>query len=64
MQRVVRFTHDRVYTFRIDPDPPLAFWRVESEGRVYKSPLRVIGDETPAFFRSLASAADKAPNGL
>jgi hypothetical protein len=30
---------------------------VESEGRVYRSPLRAKGDELPPFFRDLAESA-------
>jgi hypothetical protein len=60
VDRIVQLSHAaRLHTFRIDPDPPLAFWRVESEGRVYRSPLRVLGDEQPAFFRELAQVADR-----
>jgi hypothetical protein len=58
MDRVVRLTYlERVYTFRVDPEPPLAFWRVEVQGMPsYRSPIRVTGHETPAFFRGMALA--------
>lgn len=62
MDRIVRLTHQgRVYTFRVDPDPPLAFWRVEAAGRAIPSPVRVLGDEEPGFFRTLAEWADRQP---
>lgn len=58
LERVVQLHHaGRIFTFRVDHDPPLAFWRIESDGRSYISPLRVTGDETEAFFRSLADTA-------
>jgi hypothetical protein len=47
------------FTFTVDEDAPFKFWRVESEGRVYKCPLEVRGGETPAFFRAPADAALK-----
>src|SRR5262249_4877094 len=38
----------------VEPDPPLAFWRVEARGRPpYHAPLRALGDERPEFFRAL-----------
>lgn len=58
LERVVRLHHaGRVFTFRVDDDPPLAFWRIESDGRRYLTPLRVTGEETEAFFRALADTA-------
>lgn len=47
-----------VATFRVDPCPPLAFWRVEIPGRSpYASPMRVTGEERPSFFYRLFAAA-------
>jgi hypothetical protein len=41
-------------------DPPFAFWRVETPGReLWRSPLRVTGDEQPQFFHEVARLADK-----
>lgn len=58
IERVVRLRHaGRVFTFRVDHDPPLAFWRIEADGRRYLTPMRVSGDETEAFFRALADTA-------
>lgn len=58
MKRVVHLDHHgQRFTFRVDHDPPLAFWTVESAGRIYRSPLSVSGDELPDFFRALADAA-------
>lgn len=58
LEPVVQPTHKgQQFTFRVDPMPPLAFWRVESEGRIYRSSMRVVGDEQPAFFGELADAA-------
>jgi hypothetical protein len=60
MKHIVRLIESgRVYTFRVDRDPPLSFWRVEMDGREpFLSPLRVTGNEQPAFFRALARTAD------
>ncbi len=58
IERVVTLDHDgRHLTFRVEKLPPLAFWSVESEGRIYPSPVHVSGDELPAFFRAPADAA-------
>jgi hypothetical protein len=56
---VVRLTHKgRHFTFWHTSDGPLAFWRVESSaGAMYVSPVRVVGDEHPEFFRRLADMA-------
>lgn len=60
METVVQLEHEgRRYTFRVDHDPPLAFWRVECEGRVYLTPMRVMGGEEPEFFRGIVEAAMK-----
>lgn len=40
----------RRFTVRVDRNGPLAFWRVECGERVYRSPMRVLGDEQPDFF--------------
>lgn len=54
LERVVQVDVDgRRFTFRVDHDPPLAFWRIEVDGIVRPLPLRVTGDETPDFFRTL-----------
>jgi hypothetical protein len=47
------------FTFTGDEEAPFKFWRVESDGRVYKCPMEVRGGEMPAFFRALADAALK-----
>ena len=47
----------RQFTFRVDDDPPLSFWRIESEGKVFRSPMTVSGNEEPEFFRALARTA-------
>ena len=48
--------HDAV----IVADPPLAFWWVETEGRkTWRSPMRVIGNESPEFFHGLARRWDE-----
>ena len=55
-----QLTHKgRVFNFRPDPVPPfrMAFWLVECEGRMFRSPERVTGDEPPEFFIALADAA-------
>ena len=49
----------RCFTFRQDERPPLSFWRVESEGRVFLSPFRVTGGEQPAFFLEAVRCAVK-----
>jgi hypothetical protein len=60
LERVVELTHEgRKFTFRVDRDSSLVFWRVESEGRIYRSPMLVQSDETPALFRSLADVASR-----
>jgi hypothetical protein len=44
VERVVQLTHKgRSFTFRADNEPPfpLAFWRAESEDRVYRSACRI-----------------------
>ncbi len=57
-ERPVELIHKgRRFLFQVDGDPPLGFWRVECDGREYVSPISVTGDETPEFFRSLASLA-------
>jgi hypothetical protein len=58
-QPVVQLTHKgRQFTFWHTGDGPLAFWRVESSaGAIYVSPVRVVGDEQPDFFRALADTA-------
>jgi len=57
-ERIVLLTHQgRTFVFRVDYEPPGAFWNVESEGRAYRSPLLVSGKEEPGFFRSLAHVA-------
>jgi hypothetical protein len=34
-ERIVQLDYiGRRFTFRVDRDPPLSFWRVESEGRI------------------------------
>ena len=35
----------------------LGFWRVESDRRVYRSPVRIKGDEAPEFFYELVRTA-------
>jgi hypothetical protein len=69
---VVRLTHNgRLFTFRVDPDPPLAFWRVESEGRTYTSPLRSATSNPtssaysrpPPFGRGIDYAREGRPRG-
>jgi hypothetical protein len=59
LERVVELIHrdGRRFTFRVDHQPPLAFWRIECDGRSYVSPMRAKGDETPDFFRSLITLA-------
>jgi hypothetical protein len=58
LEPVVVLDHKgRRFTFRIDRDPPLAFWRVESEGRIYRAPARVLGDEQRGFFAAVADVA-------
>jgi hypothetical protein len=58
VERVVHLAHKgQRFTFRIDPRPPLKFWRVESAGRIYVSPLSVTGHELPPFFQGLADVA-------
>ena len=47
----------RQCVFRVDDDPPLSFWRIESEGRVFRSPIAVSGNEVLGFFRALARMA-------
>jgi hypothetical protein len=61
MKRVVELVHDgRIYFFHVDDDPPLAFWRVETEGRKpWRSPMRVMGNESPEFFHGLARRWDE-----
>lgn len=57
---VIQLTHNgQLFTFRWDPEGPfsLAFWLVESEGRVYRSPTRVTGREQADLFRALANDA-------
>jgi hypothetical protein len=60
MERIVQIVDDgRLYTFRIDHDPPLAFWRIEVAGRPpYKSPIRASGDEPTEFFVKMAKLAE------
>jgi hypothetical protein len=57
LEPVVQLDHEgRRFTFRVDHDPPLSFWRVDVDEMVYPSFLRVSGVESPAFFRNLANA--------
>ena len=63
IERIIEVDHDgRRFTFRVDEEPPFAFvfWRVESEGRIYKSAIRVTGTEESEFFRALADVARHA----
>lgn len=56
--RVVQLVHcDRTFTFTIDEEPPLKFWRVTVDGADFRIPLRATGDEEPGFFRSAANFA-------
>ena len=58
LERVVQLTYRGMdFTFRIDHDPPVSFWRVEWSGCVYRSPLHVGGNEEVGFFHALADAA-------
>ena len=58
LERGVRLTHNGLeFTFRVDPEGPNGFWRVESAGRIYRSPLEVSGREEAGFFRALGDAA-------
>jgi hypothetical protein len=58
LEQIVQLEHEgRRFTFRIDRDSPLSFWRIECDGRVYPAPLRVRGDEPPEFFRKLVRTA-------
>lgn len=70
LERVVQITHaGRVCTFRVQRGASFArlkdggralhpfFWRIEVDGRTYRSPIRVTGDETPDFFRGMAEGA-------
>ena len=63
MERIVQLIEaECVYTFRVDHDLPLSFWRVEIPGRMpYLAPLHVTGDEQPGFFRALARVAESEP---
>jgi hypothetical protein len=55
---VVKLDHKgHRFPFTGDRRDAFTFWRVESEGRVYPSPMEVSGEETPDFFRALADAA-------
>jgi hypothetical protein len=54
----------RQLTFRIDDRPPLRFWRVECEGRVFHSPLTVSGNEIPELFFPSLARASVAHHGL
>jgi hypothetical protein len=58
IERIVQLKHQgQRFTFTADCEPPLRFWRIESAGRIYRSPMEVSGEETPDFFRALADAA-------
>ena len=46
LEPVVQLIHKgQEFSFLVDLMPPLRFWGVESEGRVYRTPIRVKGDE-------------------
>ena len=62
MKRVVELVQDgRTYRFYVDEDPPLAYWRVEGDGRpAWARSLCVLGNEQPDFFRDLARQFDEA----
>ena len=61
LQSAVKLDHNgRRFTFWMESDPlphTVAFWTVESAGRIYRSLLTVSGIEQPAFFRGLADVA-------
>lgn len=61
MHRVVELLHEgRKFRFDVDADPPLLFWRVETGRRtLWRTPLRVIGNEQPTFFEDLARRLDE-----
>jgi hypothetical protein len=60
LERVVQLTHrGRRFTFRVERDPPLAFWSLECEKGINSSPLRILGDGEPSFFVALADLALK-----
>lgn len=60
LERVVQLTHaDRVYTFRVEANPPYEFWTVDTNDREpWRTPLRAIGGETREFFVALAERYD------
>jgi hypothetical protein len=49
----------RSFKVRMDGRAGLGFWRVESDRRVYRSPVRIKGNETPEFFNALVQTAVK-----
>jgi hypothetical protein len=57
LERVVQLSHRGYdFAFRVDDDTPMSFWRVESEGCVYRSPMQVEGMEEPGFFAPLPTS--------
>jgi hypothetical protein len=58
LEPVVQLDYDgRRFTFRVESKPPFSYWRIEWNGRVYRSPAHVEGDEQPEFFRNLVRVA-------
>jgi hypothetical protein len=58
LETVVQVTlASRVYTFRVERYLSVDFWRIESQGREWHTPIKVTGNETPDFFQEMAEAA-------
>jgi hypothetical protein len=55
--RIRVFYEGRAVTVGMDGCPGLGFWRVESDRRIYRSPVRIHGNETPDFFQGLVQFA-------
>jgi len=59
MERIVKYTDDggRRFTFRVAYEDGIPFWNVESNGQLWRAPLRALGNEVPhLFFPAVAKA--------
>jgi hypothetical protein len=59
MRRIVLLEQDgRRFEFREEDRAGISYWTVYSEGRIYRSPVRVFGSDLPkVFFAALAKVA-------
>lgn len=54
----IQLSYDgRSFKVCMDGRAGLGFWRVESDRRIYRSAVRIKGNETPEFFHALVQTA-------